>query len=310
VPLGKTLVVGNRPLDQNKKALVIAIEPKIVPLSKTTAVPLSVANPLNNQVQELPRIEELRQQLTRQAQADDQESRREAAAVRHTLLRLQREIASLLERTAGKAETATDPSGAPAKSAADPFGTPTNAAAGPFGADLFGATKAQNSKRGKAAGPSETRNPPQFVPVAGDPEKALTQVQLRMKELKIDGVTIGVDSKSGSLIVSGSEQQIGEVRKLLFELDRTAAATAEQRLQQKLLELDLREAEIGLQAAKAEHEQMEEVRRKNSGTVSNSELRHSQLKVELAQLQVERMKLRIEAARAANPPATPAASRR
>jgi len=288
VPVGKTVTIGHRPLDKSWKALVVAIEPKLVDVETAEAAlaqrPVPAAPPAVGD-DLVRRLDEVRRQLARQAQADDPESRREAAAVRHTLLRLQREIAALLDQMA-KSEATANPLAAPAEPAAAP--------------------NRQNIKPGKVAKPTEARQSPQLIPVSGDAEKVLNQLKKRLEDWQNKGVTVTADSKGGSLIVSGSEQQIAEVRKLLFEIERTAAASSQQQLQQKLLELDLREAEIGLQAAKADYAHLSEIRSANTGAISNSELRQSQLKVELAQVQLERMKVRLEAARAADPPPTPA----
>jgi beta-lactamase regulating signal transducer with metallopeptidase domain len=77
-----------------------------------------------------------------------------------------------------------------------------------------------------------------------------------------------------------------------------APLARESELSVRLLELDLAEAEVELQLAQTELEANEDIQKRNPGALTNAEIRALRLKVDRAKIQVQRIKLKLEAARA------------
>jgi beta-lactamase regulating signal transducer with metallopeptidase domain len=77
------------------------------------------------------------------------------------------------------------------------------------------------------------------------------------------------------------------------------------RLSVRLLELDLAEAEVELQLAQTELQEGEDIQKRSPGALTDTVLRARRLKVDRAKIQVERIRLKLEAARAEGPPTLP-----
>jgi hypothetical protein len=224
------------------------------------------------------------------------------------LLRLQREIASLLEQTAETQVLPNPPVPHPTK--AKPSQTRPAVSLRP-------ATPAK-----KPASNLLTR----VFKVKSEKTNELAEKLMRgLTEFGFaDNTRVSPDAQTGAIVVQGDGHAMNFASEFLEALSdesqteapkvtappKPAASPNRPALEYKLLELDLREAELGLQVAKAEHDQMAEIRKRTPGALSENELRHSQLKVELAQVQVERTKVRLEALQSASPPPTPASPRR
>ncbi|MCU0880269.1 MAG: hypothetical protein MUF06_21055, partial [Pirellulaceae bacterium] len=77
------------------------------------------------------------------------------------------------------------------------------------------------------------------------------------------------------------------------------------RLSVRLLELDLAEAEVELQLAQTELQEGEDIQKRSPGALTDTVLRARRLKVDRAKIQVERIRLKLEAARAEEPSTLP-----
>src|SRR5205807_2504395 len=63
----------------------------------------------------------------------------------------------------------------------------------------------------------------------------------------------------------------------------------EAQLAQKLLEVDLKEAQIGVSAAETELQRLQDIRKKSPSGVSESELQQAALKIQLSQIQAQKI---------------------
>src|SRR6185436_10759167 len=109
-PIGKTVIIAQRPanVDANKnpsseKTLVLVVEPQIVPVPGEAATPAEntgVQSPATREIQQ--RLAELRGQIDRLAAEPG--GQRDAAGIRHSMLRLQREIDRLIGPSEQKTE--------------------------------------------------------------------------------------------------------------------------------------------------------------------------------------------------------------
>jgi beta-lactamase regulating signal transducer with metallopeptidase domain len=345
VPLGKTVVITAQQPGQTRAAnatdpnvdakpaetvLVLAIEPQVVPL--LGAGPLSAADkpaatsPAAREVHQ--RLNELRQQIDRLAAQP--EAQRDAAALRHAMQRLQREIDQLIGQLPPTGSIVVPPP--PARASAD-----------------------------------QSRPGPVFHRVNGDAVTLARQLGEALKQQRIESVTIAADPKSNSLIVVSSAQHAKAVEGLINALDQpkspdaatdqairresslrpsvglgglaasareaapippspdaamppaiqrgmddlkqrpaasvdalTASAREAASLgvgretQIKLLKLDIQDAELGRQVAESELEYMLEVLKKNPGAVSETEVRKYKFQLSRAEIQLQKLKVLLE----------------
>jgi beta-lactamase regulating signal transducer with metallopeptidase domain len=185
----------------------------------------------------------------------------------------------------------------------------------------------ESSPPSKSAGRSIAQPPVEVAAAEESPARVTATFKLRHTDAKGAAEhirTIFADDRSlvvelepatNSVIVSTAQGSRAQIEALVGILDRPAASAAPaapQRsasLELRLLELDRAEAEATLQVAEAELQSNEEIQRKHPGAVSQTELRKFQGMVDRAKIQLERIKLKLEAARAEEP-ALPSALQR
>lgn len=127
--------------------------------------------------------------------------------------------------------------------------------------------------------------------------------QIRAVFAKDKTLLVQPEPATNSVIVSIVQESRDQIRALVSILDRaeqgtTAPVASTHQTEIRLLELDLAEAELALQEAEAKLETNQRIHEQNPGGVSDTELRAGRLAVERAKIQVQRIKVKLEAARA------------
>jgi hypothetical protein len=111
---------------------------------------------------------------------------------------------------------------------------------------------------------------------------------------------VAVDAATNSVIVAAQPQHHADIKKLIAALDRPEENRALQ-TELKLLELDLAEAKLSVEEAEEEYSRVQELKAANS--ISQQEVRQKQLAVERAKIQMQRIMIKLEAAKSKAEPA-------
>ena len=111
---------------------------------------------------------------------------------------------------------------------------------------------------------------------------------------------VAVDAATNSVIVAAQPQHHADIKKLITALDRPEENRALQ-TELKLLELDLAEAKLSVEEAEEEYSRVQELKATNS--ISQQEVRQKQLAVERAKIQLQRIMVKLEAAKSKAEPA-------
>ncbi|MCI0357269.1 MAG: hypothetical protein L0211_02135 [Planctomycetaceae bacterium] len=130
----------------------------------------------------------------------------------------------------------------------------------------------------------------------------------RVEQLKSNGAISAeqVDQKKYELEKARIQLQRAEARLYAPALTAVDAASTpatvergglSQATELRLLELDLAEAKLAVEVAETEFQYADEIRKKNPGAISETEIRKYRLQADRARIQMERIKVKLEAAK-------------
>lgn len=167
------------------------------------------------------------------------------------------------------------------------------------------------------------------MPIDENASEFAGKLRQRLRDEGFDNVTVSSDAKTNSIVAECKVKELQKIANLLEQLGATFNNTSRARTliyasgdvarqlsepnvpslspplkatnqtQRKLLELDLQEAQVNVEAAEVELAMVQEVLKKNPNSVSRQEVRKRQLEVDRAKIQMKRIQVQLEAEKAA-----------